>query len=76
MSNLGFCPVPHVNGVMMPAQALVSRHAGTLWEKTVRQYQSKCLYFYGKVCDSGKTLKQDNKKTRAQMYTYQDCVLR
>ncbi|KAF2977127.1 hypothetical protein EK904_007912 [Melospiza melodia maxima] len=39
MSNLSFCPVPRVNGVMTPAQALASRHAGTLWEKTVRLYQ-------------------------------------
>ncbi|KAK4821898.1 hypothetical protein QYF61_004544 [Mycteria americana] len=39
MSNLNFYPVLHVNGIMMLVQALVSRHAGTLWEKTVRQCQ-------------------------------------
>ncbi|KAI6068142.1 Otogelin [Aix galericulata] len=39
MPNTNFYHVLHVNGVMMPVQVLVSKHAGILWDKTVRQYQ-------------------------------------
>jgi len=67
MSNLNFYPVLHVNGIMMPVQALVSRHAGTLWEKPVRQYRSKYLYFYGKVCNLGNIPMEHNKNIRDQM---------